>query len=243
MADGRPSRLRRVLDDLRTVATMPRVRIVLSRGGEDEDAVLRRFRTRHPRFKIVGSKAVGVALLPLDDFRDIDAYLDGLRYARRRVRRATRLGYTFEDFDPAERRADLLAIHSSLPERQGRPIDREYLDPEAIVSRGRNVEYLGVLRDGVVVAYSRMDYVGDIAGMGRVMGHGEHLDNGVMFLLTAGIVGHVKSTRPQARYLFYDMFFGAPNGLRAFKTNLGFRPHFVRWTREAPDLSRPRGRA
>jgi hypothetical protein len=232
-----------MLDDLRTAATMPRVQIVLSWGGEEEDAVLRRFRSRHPRFKIVGSKAVGVALLPLDDFADVDAYLAGLRYARRRVRRASRLGYAVEAFDPDERRADLLAIHSSLPERQGRPIDPEYLDPDAVVTRGPNVEYLGVLLDGVVLAYSRIDYVGDIAGMGRVMGHGDHLENGVMFLLTAGIVGHVKSTRPQARYLFYDMFFGAPNGLRAFKANLGFRPYYVRWKREPSGLSRRRGRA
>jgi hypothetical protein len=237
MADDRPSRVRRAIDDMRTVATMPRVEIVLSRGREDEDDALRRFRARHPRYKVVGFKAVGVALLALDDFGDVDAYLAGLRYARRRVRRASRLGYTVEVFDPEDHKADLLAIHSSLPERQGRPIDPEYLDPEAVPKRGPDVEYLGVLLDGAVVAYSRLDYLGDIAGMGRVMGHGDHLENGVMFLLTAGIVGHVKASRPQARYVFYDMFFGAPDGLRAFKTNLGFRPYYVRWKRESPHPS------
>ena len=66
------------------------------------------------------------------------------------------------------------------------------------------------------------------------MGHGDHLANGVMFLLMSGIVDHVKSARPQARYLFYDMFFGAPDGLRAFKTNAGFQPYHVRWRREVP---------
>jgi hypothetical protein len=69
--------------------------------------------------------------------------------------------------------------------------------------------------------------------MTRVMGHGAHLDNGIMFLLTAEIVGHLKSARPSIRYLFYDTFFGASAGLRWFKTQLGFMPHYVRWTRAA----------
>jgi hypothetical protein len=228
----RSSRLRRVLDDLRTVVTMPRARIVLSRGQPDEDEVLRRFRRRHPRYKIVGTKVVGVALLPLEEVADVDDYLAKVRFVRKRARRCAKLGYTLGAFDADERRADLLAIHSSLPERQGRPIDAEYLDPDAIAKRGPNVEYLGVHRDGAVVAYARLDYVGDIAGMGRVMGHGDHLDDGVMSLLMAGVVDHVKSTRPRARYVFYDTFFGAPEGLRAFKRNVGFRPYLVRWTRE-----------
>jgi hypothetical protein len=231
MPGARSKRLRRLLDDLRTAATMPRVTVVLSRGGDREDAVLRRFRARHPRYKVVASKSVGVALLPLENIVDVDDYLADLRTARKRVRRAERAGYTFAEFDPDKRRDELLAIHASLPERQGRPIDPEYLDPDAVYTRGPGVEYLGVLHDGVVVAYGRLDYLGEVGGIGRVMGHGDHLENGVMFLLVARIVGHVKATRPDVRYLLYDMFFGAPDGLRAFKTWLGFRPHYVRWTR------------
>ena len=217
---------------------MPRVEIVLSRGGEDEDAVLRWFSGRHPRYKLIGSKTVGVALLSLDEFATADDYLASRRYVRKRARRASRMGYSIALFDPVERQSDLLAIHSSLPERQGRPIDPEYLDPDAVPKRGPNVEYLGVLLERAVVAYSRLDYVGDIAALGRIMGHGEHLEKGVMPLLMAGIVDHVKSTRPQTRYLFYDMFFGAPDGLRAFKTNVGFRPYYVRWKREPPQPGR-----
>jgi hypothetical protein len=226
--------LRGVVDDVRTAAAMPRVRVVLSRGRPDEEALLRSFRRPHPRYKLVRFKAVGVALLPLDGVADADAYLATRRYARRRVGRAERLGYAFGVFEPDERRAELLAIHSSIPERQGRPIDPEYLDPEAVYETGPHIEYAGVMRDDVVVAYSRLHFAGDIAGMMRVMGHGAHLDNGIMFLLTAGIVGHVKTEHPETRYVFYDTFFGAGTGLRAFKERLGFRPHYVRWTREAP---------
>jgi hypothetical protein len=219
MTNGQPSRVRRLLDDLRTAAAMPRVRVVLSRGEPDDDALLRAFRRRHPRYKVVGSKAVGAALLPLDDFPDVDAYLAAHRTARKRVLRAARLGYS-------------VAIHTSLPERQGRPIDPEYLDPDATWDRGPKTDYVGVFHDGVLVGYAAVRYAGDIAGIGRIMGHGDHLENGIMFLLTARIVEHVKTSRPQARYLFYDTFFGAPAGLRWFKTHLGFQPHYVRWTRE-----------
>jgi hypothetical protein len=226
--------IRTVLDDLRTAARMPRVQVVLSRGRPDEEALLRSFQRRHPRYRLVRFKAIGVALLPLADLADADAYLATRRYARRRVARAERLGYEFAMFDPEGRRAELLEIHASIPERQGRPIDPEYLDHEAVYETGPSIEHAGVLHDGAVVAYSRLQYAGDIAAMMRVMGHGAHLDNGVMFLLTAGIVGHLKATYPATRYLFYDTFFGAGEGLRTFKERLGFTPHYVRWTREAP---------
>jgi hypothetical protein len=223
--------VRTVLEDLRTAAAMPRVEIVLSRGKPHEEAMLRRFRERHPRYKVVRSKAVGVALLPLDGFADVDAYLATRRTARKRVRRAARLGYSGAVFQPEERREELLAIHSSIPERQGRPIDAEYLDPDAAWETGPHLDYVGVFRDGVLVAYGKVYYSGDIAGIVRIMGHGDHLDDGVMFLLTAEIVARVKSSRPHTRFLFYDMFFGATAGLRWFKTHLGFEPYYVRWKR------------
>jgi hypothetical protein len=224
--------IRGVFDDIRTAAAMPRIRIVLSRGRPHEEALLRSFRSRHPRYKLVRFKAVGVALLPLDDLEDVDAYLATRRYMRRRVRRAERLGYTTRVFEPNERRDELLEIHSSIPERQGRPIDAEYLDPDAAYETAPHLDYLGVFHGDRLVAYSALYYAGDIVAMMRVMGHGQHLEGGVMFLLGAGIVGQVKATRPRTRYLFYDTYFGAGEGLRAFKVHLGFRPHYVRWKRE-----------
>jgi hypothetical protein len=226
--------VRGLLDDVRTAAAMPRVKVVLSRGRPHEEALLRSFRRPHPRYKLVRFKAVGVALLPLDGLADADAYLAARRTTRRRARRAERLGYTFGLFEPEERRAELLDIHASIPERQGRPIDPEYLDSEELYETGPYIEYAGVMRDGVVVAYSRLHYAGDIAAMMRVMGHGAYLDDGVMFFLAAGIVGHLRARHPETRYLFYDTFFGAGAGLRAFKEWLGFTPHYVRWTRETP---------
>jgi hypothetical protein len=227
-----PGQVRRLLADLRTAATMPRVAVVASRGDPDEDDLLRAFSRPHPRYRIVGSKVVGAALLPLDDFDDVDGYLADLRYARRRVRRARRLGYAIGPFDPDERRSELLAIHGSLPERQGQPIGAAYLHPAAVYERGPLVEYLGVFRDGTLLAYGQLLYAGEIVGLNRVMGHGDHLGDGIMFLLMAGVIEHVKATRPDTRYVFYDMFFGAGTGLRGFKTHLGFRPHYVRWKRE-----------
>ena len=231
MSASTESRVRHVISDLRTAAKMPRVDIVASRGDPAEDEVLEFFSRPHPRYRIVGNKAVGAALLPLDEFDDVEAYLADLRYARRRVRRAQRLGYVVAPFDPNERRSELLTIHRSLPERQGQPIDASYLDPAAVYETGPHLEYLGVLLDDALVAYGQLWYAGEIVGMNRIMGHGDHLDDGVMFLLMAGVVKHVKTTRPDIRYVFYDMFFGAGEGLREFKTRLGFRPHYVHWKR------------
>ena len=199
---------------------MPRVTIVLSRGGEEEEAVLARFRRRHPRYRIVASKAVGVALVPLDDVTGVDDYLAGLRYARRRVRRAARLGYRFDVFDPDERRDELLAIHASLPERQGRPIDPEYLDPDAVHDRGPDIEYVGVFLDGVVVAVQPPGLPRRDRGHGPHHGSRRPPREGGHVPAHRGDRGPCQGHPPGARYLFYDMFFGAPDGLRAFKTNL-----------------------
>ncbi len=222
-----------VIADLRTAATMPRVDIVVSRGDPEEEQLLRLYSRPHPRYRVIANKSVGAALLALDEFDDVDGYLADLRYARRRVRRAGRQGYTVAPFDPGAHRAELLAIHTSLPERQGQPIADAYLDPDAEWATGPHMEYLGVFAaDGALVAYGHLWYAGEVVEMNRIMGHGDHLENGVMFLLMAGIVGHLKDERPDIHYVFYDMFFGAAEGLREFKTHLGFRPHYVHWKRQ-----------
>jgi hypothetical protein len=224
--------LRHLLADLRTAAAMPRVTIVLSHGAASEERLLRSFTSRHPRYRVVGSKVVGAALLGLDEFGDVEDYLAAQRYARRRVRRAKRLGHACALFDPDDRRDELLNIRMSLPVRQGRPMDPEFLDPDAVFESGAHIEYLGVFRDGRLTAYSQLEYAGEIVVMSDLFGHGDHLSDGIMFLLVAGVVDHVKRERPGTRYVLYDMYFGAGAGLRSFKTNVGFRPHFVRWTRD-----------
>jgi len=221
----------RLLADMRTAVTMPRLEVVASRGSPSEDEILRFLRRPHPRYRIVGSKVVGAALLRLDAFDDVEGYLAPLRSTRKRVRRATRLGYTAALFDPNDRGSELLAIHTSLPERQGEPIDPSYLDPDAEYAVGPHEEYVGVFRDDALLAYSELRYAGEIVSMNRVMGHGDHLADSIMFLLMAGIVGRVKEAHPETRYVFYDMFFGAGDGLREFKTRVGFRPYYVHWKR------------
>ncbi len=243
-APRRTDRLRRLLGDLGTAATMPRIAVVVSRGGDGEDELLAAFRRRHPRYRVVGRKVVGVALLALDDVEDADAYLAGLRYARRRVRRATRLGYRAAPFDPAARRAEVQAIRTSLPERQGRAMDPEFLDPGAPLPTGAGIEYLGVFRGETLAAYVQLQYAGDIVGMMDLFGHGEHLGDGIMFMLVAAVVDRAKRTRPQARFIYYDMYFGASDGLRAFKRHAGFQPYYVRWRRVPPTpAARPEGPA
>jgi hypothetical protein len=227
----RLERVGRLAGDLRTMATMPTLDIVLSRGAPHEEEAIREFCARHPRYKLIGRKTLGVAVLPLEEVEDVESYLTGLRYATRRVRRASRLGYTVAVYDPDEHRSEILAVNRSLPERQGRPIESWYLDADAAYEAGPHVDYLGVFKDGAVTGYCELQNAGEIASVNRIMGHGDHLRAGIMFLLGAGIVEHLKAARPETRYLVYDMFFGASDGLREFKSHLGFRPYHVHWKR------------
>ena len=111
----RLTRLRRRFVDVRTALAMPRVDIVASRGAVTEDEMLRALRRPHPRYRVVGRKVVGAALIALEEFEDVDGYLASLKSARQRVRRARRLGYTAGLFDPAQRRAEMFAVNTSLP--------------------------------------------------------------------------------------------------------------------------------
>src|SRR5690242_2562972 len=109
--------MRRLVDDLQTAMTMPRIDIVASDGSRAEDEILLRLNRPHPRYRIVRRKTVGVALMPLDDVVDMDAYLANHRYARRRVNRAVSRGHEAHLFAPTYRRTELFAIHRSVPER------------------------------------------------------------------------------------------------------------------------------
>ena len=115
-------RVQRLLDDLQTAMAMPRVDIVVSRGSPAEDRILLELRGR------IGSDVRGRWRCCRSTNSMMSKDLANLRYARRRVKRASRLGHKADLFAPNDRRSELLAIHRSLPERQGRPMAAVYLD-------------------------------------------------------------------------------------------------------------------
>jgi len=231
--DRKPSEsvLKKLLALLGEVRRLPAVEIAMW-GGETEHGLFASFTARHPRFPLVQRKRWGVALLPVPE--RFDAYLGGKAHLRRKRKRATELGYTVCRINPLAELEPIRAINASVGVRQGRPINPHYLDPAALRTYfSGSTETFGVRdREGRLVAYLDLRTSGEVAVTSRLLGHGDALEQGVMYLLISEILRELVDARKGSavRWVMYDMWFGAAPGLRYFKERLGFTPYRVRWT-------------
>jgi hypothetical protein len=81
-------------------------------------------------------------------------------------------------------------------------------------------------RDDVLVAYSTIYRMGDLALVSQILGHADHLENEIMYLLVQGIVG---AEAPYGGYLVYNRYDSGTDGLRFFKDRCGFQRTDVEW--------------
>lgn len=228
--------LTQVVQLLRGYHSLPKVTITLA-GSTESAEVFQSFTARHPYFPLVRRKEIGVALIELPAQASDFSKGKQKEYLRRRRNRAIRLGYQFRPFAIAEQIGAVLAVNDSLGTRQGRVVSPTYLDHEAVTtfhSKG-GLNYGIFDANGCLVAYAYVPICGELAILSRLFGHGEHLDNGVMYLLISEVVGELlqlRSKHKRLRWLNYDMWFGAAPGLQFFKQQLGFSPYRVKWTWE-----------
>ena len=124
---------RRMLEDAREMACMPRVTInLMYRETRDNDPFFAKqvldfhalTRKRHPRMPLIRLWRYGVAVCPLPPAFD-DYFMKVEAAARRNYKKAARSGYRFERFRHNDCLKDLTEIHRSTDVRQGRmPEDR-----------------------------------------------------------------------------------------------------------------------
>jgi hypothetical protein len=238
-AENGRSRFRtcRFARDLLLLLLSPRVAVTLS-GGDGAAETYRYYTARHPRFFLIQNKRWGAALLRLPaTFED---YLkDPSRHTLRRKRqRCLSLGYSFAAVDPNAYFEAIFRINTSKPRRQGEEMHREYVD------RGLLREFFSVERNtygvfdsaGVLRAYACAPVYGELFNLIRLLGEGNHLNDGIMYLLMSEFVREMIRARSETGvplWGMYDMYFGAQPGLRKFKDRLGFAPHNVKWRWEA----------
>jgi len=158
------------------------------------------------------------------------------RVVRENANRAERLGYGHRIIDRAEWEDDLYALRSSRRRRQGRPMPRSYLERETYSSdvpspcRRHGFTVHGVVSaQGRLVAYAQISQCGEVARFNTILGHGDYLDDRVVWLLVRdAIEWHRREAGASfALYLTHDS--GDGGGLRYFKERFGFRPARVDW--------------
>ena len=188
----------------------------------------------HPKYRLIQNKRWGVALLPLPD--TFELYLRGRHMQNVRTGRsnARKQGFRFSSINPYEHLQEILSVNASLQNRQGRPIRPDYLSIERLKHffDGKPAIF-GILNgDGILRAYADTPVCGEVFLFSRLLGHGEDLDKGIMYLLLTEVIRQMidrKRTHGTPLWAMYDIFFGGSDGLRTFKSNLGFKPYNVKW--------------
>lgn len=163
----------------------------------------------------------------------IAAWMQEHRTARKRVMRCERRGYYFNGLERELYADDIHAINTSLDERQGRPMSAGYLErqefsplPDYPCSR-HAIRTSGVFsEDGTLVAYIVTYRSGDLVLVSQILGHADHLDAEIMYLLFAGAL---ERELGEGGYVVYNRWDSGTDGLRFFKERLGFREETVEW--------------
>lgn len=223
---------RKVRDMAREIRAMPRQTVHLA-GDQTGQNLQKAFTARHPRYLVIGSKTIGVALRPVPE--DIPSFLRGRpkQVLRTNLNHAKTEGYTVREFTSTDRVDEILAINTSAEGRQGQKMAAKYTDPAIVAAYCRaHPNLIGVFLGDDLVAYLEPFISGEVVIIDRILGHRDHLATGVMYLLMLGfaewaVARHAE--RPELKWLMYDMMLGAKPGLRYFKERLGFAPYRVTW--------------
>ena len=172
-----------------------------------------------------------MSVAPIQSF---DEWMADHRTARKRARRCLERGYRFVHVHPDQRADELHAINTSLPERQGRPMSSGYqrrpiytADPVYPCTRHAVRRYGVEHEDGTLVAYLWLYRAGKLALVSQILGHAQHLENGIMYLLWAGMVD-CESAEPGG-FLVYNRHDSGTDGLRFYKERVGLAETPVRW--------------
>lgn len=187
--------------------------------------------------------------------------------AVRGARKATERGYHSKFFDPRTFVGDLVEIDQSAPERQGSAMAGHYgmsveerggypssfFPPEEPSENLAWDRYFGVFRpdpghtqgdvvvDERLLSYVKLRRVGPFLFYGTILGHSDHLREGVMYRMHLDLVDYVLRNRrllvggdetadrslAGARLLGYARYFGLGEGLLMWKKRMLFGPGYV----------------
>jgi hypothetical protein len=170
------------------------------------------------------------SVLPLP--ADVDNWRDTHRTARKRADRAHRLGYRSEQIQRELFIDDIHEINTSLEYRQGRRMSAGYQERQNFVPLPsypcamHAIRTYGVLWGPHLFAYLWLYRSGDLALVSQILGHGDHLPNDVMYLLLQGVIG---AELEHGGLLVYNRADSGTDGLRYFKSKLGFEATEVQW--------------
>jgi len=149
---------------------------------------------------------------------------------RRDAARAERLGYVVGRVNLGNHAQDVHDIHTSAPERQGKPMAEHYLvrrsprpGPVPVDACATHFRHdWGCLFECRLVAYIGYLCLGPVALYSMIIGHAANLGDGVMWFLHREVTIH-EGPRP----IMYGAWSDGRDGLRFWKRRAGFRPETI----------------
>jgi hypothetical protein len=203
-------------------------------GGEYAREKFRYFSSPHPQFPLIPRKSLGAAMIELQGSY-ADYRLSKMRgIAKNNLKLAMKRKYSYAKIDALSALDQIMEINRSRPERGGSPMAPLYFDRSKfeLILRAIGNAHVVRCRAGKIVAYALVPNFGDLWTFDYVLGHGDHLKSGIMYLLMARVIEEkfeLAKTAGNPKWIMYDTWLGANPGLRQFKAVVGFSPYWVRW--------------
>lgn len=199
--------------------------------------------------------------IDLDRFPDVTAFETHVKKRSSRtlpkVRKAERLGYGAKLFPPRRHVIDVHAVKTSMRTRAAGPVlDYWLLRPEQVGRQATKPVRLrapacpghwtlwwgaflaepghaqgGVAVDERLVGYMKLTRIGDLVHYTDLMGHGDHLEQGVMWLMHLAAIRWLLAQEDPAtrgvRVVLYGAAEHGGEGLLTWKRRAGFEPAWL----------------
>lgn len=221
----------KIISVLKKISKLEKVTVSLGVNDDEGKILFKSLNRFHPKYIFIRNKTIGVSLLNLSEFRTNEDYLvtvSGKNSTAYYSRKCLKDGYIFRILDPNKFQTEILTINSSQTERQGIKMAASYLHHLNYPDNHHHF-YGGLFLNNELVAYIWFVEQGEMVLVNRILGHAAHLKKGIMYLLFSSSIEFILKQKIKINWVMYDMFFGASEGLKLFKTRLGFKPYFVRW--------------
>ena len=232
------NKIKKISSILQEIKKLKKVEIKFCKYTEDTRKKYKEtyeYFTKLHRLKLFRNKTLGVALIDLNLYKNFDEYSDAIKgknYALRYVKKAIKKGYLFIEIDRNDYIDDIYEINTSTEQRQGKPMGEGYLQKVNSYKNEANYRYFGVVNsENRLVAYCNIAFYGEFALIVTLLGHKNYLNDGIMYLMMVEFnkIMFEEYKQKGYKYIMYDTFFGASEGLKRFKKRLKYQPYKVKW--------------
>ena len=232
------NKLKKIIFIIQKIQKLPKVTIKFTKMNDESInnyTSTYKYFTKPHRLKLFKNKTIGVALIDLNLYNTFEDYyksINGKNSAAYYSRKALKREYKFIEIDRNNYINDIYEINTSAVQRQGKKMADCYMQKVETYKNERNYKYYGVInKDNKLVSYCNIGFYGEFTLVSTLLGHKKYLNDGIMYFML--IEFHKKMFENYKnngyKYIMYDTFYGATEGLQLFKKKLKYQSYKVKW--------------